>query len=461
MKKILLVLASTLVLVFSACSQINEEIEPSPTAVRDESFGFWNLYQQPDIEFEDLYEHFRALLLEDFDFLAEKMQTYLPHFGIIYRRRGSGSDLNRILLRHRESIENNSLFFAGNRAIVAEELPRRVATGFLNGQISPLQSVGLAHIMPVDQNLIQYNYFLCLTHQETIVDNSFCEMISNVSTRNFYQLELVDATAHDENPLSQWDENNLRIEILVPDEIAYVSFNHFFNFSPENILLDQNILFPFYYEIQNFNHLIFDFRGHFGGFTNIISELIIGPLIKEPLEGEIHQFVRGHVLERLDNQDEFFNLGFISLDDSEVFSASDFARERGMVHFNQADLELLDYAVVTTYTIEPVEADFNFDGKIWILVDGRTASAGELAALFAMNTGFATVVGTNTMGIMPAATAHVVLPNTGIVFRFDVGYFTDAYGRSLEEFGITPNYLNRPGMDALQTVLAMIEEIGN
>jgi len=47
------------------------------------------------------------------------------------------------------------------------------------------------------------------------------------------------------------------------------------------------------------------------------------------------------------------------------------------------------------------------------------------------------------------------------MFRFDIGYFTDSYGRSLEEFGITPNYLNRPSMDALQTVLAMIEEMNN
>jgi len=132
-----------------------------------------------------------------------------------------------------------------------------------------------------------------------------------------------------------------------------------------------------------------------------------------------------------------------------------------MSEFNTDDLELLDYVVVTPWIIEPVEVDFSFNGKIWILVDNMTASAAEFAVLFAMDTGFATVVGTNTMGVMPSATAMAVLPHTGIVFRFDVGYFTDAYGRSLEEFGITPDYVNRPGMDALQTVLAMIEEMEN
>ena len=460
MKKNLAVLVGILLFALSACSHINEEIQPSPTVVRDENFGFWNLYQQPDIEFEDLYEQFRELLLDDFDFLAEKMQTYSPHFGVIYRHRGIG--MNSHLDGRRSSIENFSVVFQDRTARV-ETMPRRVADRFLNNQIWPFtQSVRMAHITPVDQSMIRLSHFLCQeAYREMMTDDSFCEVFNNNSIRNFYQLDSVDTTTHEENPVMQWDERNIRTEILVPNEIAYVSFNHFMNATPENLLLDQNILFPFYDEIQVLNHLIFDFRGHFGGFSDPFSELIVGPLIEEPLEGQIKQFVRSSVLDQIHNNNQFFSIGNVSLEYSEIFPAADFAREQGMIHFNQDDLELLDYAVVMSWEIEPVEVDFNFNGKIWILVDGGTASAGELAVLFAMDTGFATVVGTNTMGIMPAATAQVVLPNTGIIFRFDVGYFTDAYGRSLEEFGITPNYLNRPGMDALQTVLAMIEEMSN
>jgi len=50
-----------------------------------------------------------------------------------------------------------------------------------------------------------------------------------------------------------------------------------------------------------------------------------------------------------------------------------------------------------------------------------------------------------------------VLYNTGIIIRFDPAFVTDFRGRPLE-YGIEPHYFNRPGMDALETVLAMIAE---
>ena len=52
---------------------------------------------------------------------------------------------------------------------------------------------------------------------------------------------------------------------------------------------------------------------------------------------------------------------------------------------------------------------------------------------------------------------YVTLPNSGILFVIDVFYVTDAHGRPLEA-GTIPHYFNRDGMDALETVLALIEE---
>ena len=63
-----------------------------------------------------------------------------------------------------------------------------------------------------------------------------------------------------------------------------------------------------------------------------------------------------------------------------------------------------------------------------------TASAAEFAAMQSMDTGFATVVGVPTRRITSAQTRHVFLPNTGIVFKVDVGYLIDDLGRSLEEY---------------------------
>ena len=442
------------VLIFSACSENNRQ--------EYLTFGFWDLYQQPDIEFEDLYEQFRELLLEDFDFLVDKLQSHSPHFGVIYRRRGSGSDLNRIIPRHRESIENNSLFFAGNRPVDVGELPRRTANGFFTRlQSFATAPLGLAHFSTFAQGMIQEFYF---TYHLDGYENSFFKDFptSNTSFRNFYQLDIDDPLFRRLPPV----DNNIRTRIITPEKIAYISIGTFGRLDGE-VLLDRDILFAFYYEIQAFEHLIIDLRGNSGGALPFFYDLIISPLINSPLENRRYEFVRQSILDYNAKSDYLFLAysGIHQLDltasNIEIFPAVDFVQERGMNYFNPEDLEKLDSVLVWTYLTEPAEVDFDFNGKIWILVDNQTASASENAILFAMNTGFATVVGTNTFGLMGGLTAHVILPNTGIFFRFDVGYFTDAYGRSLEEFGITPNYLNRPGMDALQTVLAMIEEMDN
>ena len=51
------------------------------------------------------------------------------------------------------------------------------------------------------------------------------------------------------------------------------------------------------------------------------------------------------------------------------------------------------------------------------------------------------------------------LPNTGLIVSWDIDYVTDQYGRALNEFPTKPQYFNREGMDALETVLQMIEEM--
>ena len=130
-----------------------------------------------------------------------------------------------------------------------------------------------------------------------------------------------------------------------------------------------------------------------------------------------------------------------------------------MEYLNEHDKTSLAYVLEWEYKVEPFESGFPFSGKIWLLTNAQTASAGEMAVIETRSSGFATIVGTNTLGVMPSVTVIMHLPNTGLWQRFDTGYLTDAYGRSLTEFGIAPDYFNHPGKNALETVLAMIEEM--
>jgi len=91
-------------------------------------------------------------------------------------------------------------------------------------------------------------------------------------------------------------------------------------------------------------------------------------------------------------------------------------------------------------------------------VDGQSASASVLATGMSLSSGFATVVGENTTGVKGVPMIYTPLPNTGILWRTDVAHVVDASGRSLEIYGLAPDIHNFDGMDALETVLALIAE---
>jgi C-terminal processing protease CtpA/Prc len=245
--------------------------------------------------------------------------------------------------------------------------------------------------------------------------------------------------------------DNVITEIIVPYEIAYLQILDFLS-SPE---CDDEFILPFLEEISDFDHLIIDLRGNLGGLSDYFEDFIMRRLINRPLTFSTFEFFTAG---------EIATLWMNTYADAGRFTikpAQDFVHERGMIHFNEDDLQLLPYVAVSQRTIRPSRDRVDFDGKIWLLVDEDSASASALAAKMSIYTGFATVVGENTSGIMGSAHSYIVLPKTGIIWRMDIGYVTDLYGRSLEVYGISPQIENRRRRDALATVLEVIEEYQN
>jgi len=251
---------------------------------------------------------------------------------------------------------------------------------------------------------------------------------------------------------------NIVAEVLIPDEVAFLRINCFLA-NPE---YDDLIILPFLQEVQDFNHLILDVRGNLGGLVSYFNEFILRRLIDEPVEIGTHEFfsngsialgVMDATVQTMLQMESIFYWSEIIY--AEIMPVNEFIAERGMQQFNPDDLARLDYVMVSRSVISPAY-DINFGGKVWLLVDDMSMSASALAAEAALYTGFATVVGENTSGVMGSSHAYVALPNTGIIWRVDIGYKTDALGRSLEVYGIEPQILNNEGMDALETVLALI-----
>jgi len=298
---------------------------------------------------------------------------------------------------------------------------------------------------------------LTLEEAETMADavirfwQQHVEIYNKPSVLWFYDVDpaefVLDETAI--TSMGEYDEYNIYTSILDEDNIAYLRIASFMG----NMEFDNETLLPFFDEIQNFEHLIIDIRGNGGGFAGYFPLLIVEQLISEPLNFTDYEFFISS--ER--TAEYYVNPhGMTGGILQEVLPIADFMAERDLPYFNQDDLSLLDYVIIRNVFMYPSENSVGFNGEIWLLVDEYSASASELAAILSIATGFATVVGEPTAGVTGVLYTFAALPNTGLLIRIDLGYTIDNYGLSIEEFGVIPQILNVPGLDALQTVLSII-----
>ena len=419
-----------------------------------------------------LTEEAREYALADFDYLAELILANSPWESVIARR--MGIDLVELIAIHRHVIYNMfPLQVVANlpaevdwsrEHVTARDLAADYLFTLLLISFSyEIESIG--HMSPVlpfmHRDMLVGNLRGYIAHggemnwESDFGGNLFLQTFAHPQVLWFYGADDIDfdVEGHGMN-----DPYNIEVEILVPGEVARIRIHSFMN----NQQLDDIIIYPFLQEIRDFEHLIIDVRGNGGGYIQHFNNLILSRLISEPLHTTGHEFFGSGEL-ALQWVDFFLEAGGVLASAGAVthmreLSAQELIAERGMMYVNADDLGMLDYAVVWYATIYPSDESIGFEGYVWLLVDGYSASASAVITQAALTTGFATVVGENTSGVMGSMTSFVILPNTGIIFRIDIGYLTDSYGRSLEEYGIAPNIRNRAGLDALETVLELIAE---
>jgi len=229
-------------------------------------------------------------------------------------------------------------------------------------------------------------------------------------------------------------------------------------------------------EISGFSHLIIDFRSNRGGQSFHFDAYIMPIFLTRPIQ------FRGYVF-YMDGK--YSNISQDIFDVDRYFGRRTEPRHRAARVTGERDMPYLDTTIglanqfFSNHAIATRQrwgaraywdAHFGddwvphtpFGGQIWLLVGENTASAAEGVAALLKYNNIATLVGDPTWGIMgnvfEPTTISISLPNTGILVRMDVAYYTDIYGRPLQGYGIQPHYPNRPGMDALETVLAIIAE---
>jgi len=247
-------------------------------------------------------------------------------------------------------------------------------------------------------------------------------------------------------------------EILENERIAYmlVSSPMPHDVFPEDV----EKMAKFFYEIRDYEHLIIDFRGNGGGLTQAFIDLVMRPIISEPVTAEGFAFVNSGAFHLLQHRTRMYPHMMTrppSLIDMLVNDPS-------FTKLNMDDMERMGYGFRTYKNLTPTCPSFTshasnqaFSGKIWFLTDERVGSAAQIITWIVEETGFATIVGEITGGNYGGSRIVFLTPRTGIRYTFDLFYVTNSQGRPLEA-GTTPHHFNRPNMDALETVLQLIEE---
>jgi C-terminal processing protease CtpA/Prc len=89
-----------------------------------------------------------------------------------------------------------------------------------------------------------------------------------------------------------------------------------------------------------------------------------------------------------------------------------------------------------------------FHGRVVLLVNEHTASAGEMVSAFAEENNLATIVGTKTPGRLLSGSAYQV--GHGYILGLPVAAYLTWQGRVLENNGIVPTFSVELARDALR-----------
>ena len=436
--------------------------------------------------------------LEDFDYMIQAMEDTFPYFGVVQRR--LGVDILALAEETRRVIENYPYSMqehANTVGLAIEDMPEmdvHVFWSILRHEFfDHFAPMGNSQVLSFDDREALFNFY---TIPAIRVMSRYPVMNALIFTNHdvvrFYEEQEQFFTAlSEENPvlfeflfrqdLPQYAEAPppvYTVEILEEGRIGYMHVSTFLvdNFRQHNALMDR-----FFRDVQYFDHLIVDIRDTDMGrvdFWRMLIMHVIWPDRDNVPDVSFYTFYRGTERARSLAEAHLSSEGvasrFIPYTDHLV-SADSILTGSSFSLLNPGDMQGLDYGVRFGTSLQYLtsnqfhfaqeqmmipRAQIPFGGQIWLLTSENNVQAAAMFARQAKDMNFATLVGETTGGgYTSTIMTHFRLPNSNIVVRWDIDYITDQYGRSLVEFPTVPHYFNRPDMDALETVLAMIEEM--
>lgn len=387
--------------------------------------------------------------IEDFDYLYQQLKENYPFFGVAKRKKNMDLESRYFETRKKLATCKNDVDFLnilrsdfsisiGHMAVWGTRYSSKLKDlETLSEEKPEYKEQYIPYIQALDNPVSRKNY-------------EAMELFYNKQDKeyNAYLKEMGKFTKEAESDtigeLSQ--TANVKTDILEGGKIAYINIEEFDMSSYDE---DKEILYDFYNQIANYEHLIFDISENPGGGMSYFTDLLVAPNISQTLSAPVYEFAKAG-----QNNTDFLQLekGISSGEWRPVSEAPVLPR------MNADDLKELDYFSDSSYIVDPIFKDKIFKGEIWLLVSAKNYSSSEFAAMFSKNTGFATLVGTNTDGDgIGTDPAFIVLPNSGVVVQYSPIYGTTADGANSEEYGTKPDYESPTGETPLDTCLKLIE----
>ena len=436
----------------------------------------------------------QALLLQDLDYLLHLFEETYDYINVLYRV--NGVHLSTLVENARTVISGYPYSFERFSLEEIPELDYQIFWAILLGEVF-LHLSDFAHTeLPDMQRFMELSTLhgggtpRALLVQETFSNSTSIQFYRDLE--NVFRGQGQNASAfmglidyyfsqffagHSEEHMAMPVNSNaiVETEILEAGRIAYLHIPSFMiNVGAFNMAYRYPLI-EFYQEIQGYDHLIIDLRGNIGGFAAFPIMAAMLPLSPDPdslPDMPIYVLYTGGG--RTFGQLELDNLNLpwlhpeVAPQDTALVTLQEILDSGSLVYLHENDWQRFTYGYRVNYSALALRDTYSqflalpntpFHGQIWLLTCRWNYSGSAIFARYVKYTGFATLVGeTVTGGYALANAIPHALPNSGIVATWDMGFLTDPYGRAFNEHRTQPHYFTREGMDALETVLAMIEE---
>ena len=290
-----------------------------------------------------------------------------------------------------------------------------------------------------------------LREQEALIDNFYASMpkTSAFAEKN----NMLYAGNKNINPplIGTRKYSKPHTKIINTDYIAYIKINSFLITEGEEKREYLKVLENFFIKTADYKHIIIDIQDNGGGYT-CNYEAIISPNIKENMNVVSYGLYNGNKYTDIYLDMFFKNYKSENINRYEVPNIENCGTAKNDKAYRLE--EIIEAHPIMGY--QPCEGK-----KFWLLISSDVYSGADSFADVCKKTGFATVVGERTggggtNGLWPM---YIVLPNSGLLIKFDFMYGLTDDGYCTDEFGTAPDIYNLPGKNALETCLETIKNL--